>query len=538
MMRGMCRAVRRSGARLFGIALLIAFALGVSRYALAQSGPTQQRFCEALPADDGGVARLSLAYPPAGTTSVNTTASTVAPRRTLKSTGDYAVGVGLLRFDTGALPDDAIITAARLELYVVDKNNANNRSLVGEFHPSSAWPIAAGSYTDVAPTQNLAFGVAVPSLPLGQVVPITLDAALADQQVSRTTTTGLRLHISGGQPSGINSVEFVTQDDPTRPEPCLVLDYVRPTPTATLTATPTATATATASATASATDTVSASATATATETATPTLSVAPSAPPTSGATDTPTATPTSEPSATATVTPSSEPSATATTTSTVTPTATPTSAASLPPTPTPTPTSIPVPTQQRFCEALSADDGGVARLSLAYPPAGTTSVNTTASTVAPRRTLKSTGDYSVGVGLLRFDTGALPDDAIITAARLELYVVDKNNANNRSLVGEFHPSSAWPIAAGSYTDVVPDAEPGVWGGGSQPAARAGGADLHGCGAGRPAGVAHGDHRAAAAHLRRPAQWHQLGRIRHSGRSHPARAVPGARLRPPDAHGH
>ena len=128
--------------------------------------------------------------------------------------------------------------------------------MVGEFHPSSAWPIAAGSYTDVAPTQNLAFGVAVPSLPLGQVVPITLDAALADQQVSRTTTTGLRLHISGGQPSGINSVELVGQDDPSRPEPCLVLDYVAGTPgpsltpTATPTPTPTRTATATGTATA------------------------------------------------------------------------------------------------------------------------------------------------------------------------------------------------------------------------------------------------------------------------------------------------
>ena len=61
-------------------------------------------------------------------------------------------------------------------------------------------------------------------------------------------------------------------------------------------------------------------------------------------------------------------------------------------------------------------------------------------------------GNYSVLAALLRFDTSSLPDGATITAATLKLHVTAKTDADNRSLVGEWYPSSNWPIDAADYT--------------------------------------------------------------------------------------
>jgi hypothetical protein len=46
--------------------------------------------------------------------------------------------------------------------------------------------------------------------------------------VSKTSYTGLRLHVDGGQPSGSNSVVYATWDHATLPEPQLVVTYTTP----------------------------------------------------------------------------------------------------------------------------------------------------------------------------------------------------------------------------------------------------------------------------------------------------------------------
>ena len=48
-------------------------------------------------------------------------------------------------------------------------------------------------------------------------------------------------------------------------------------------------------------------------------------------------------------------------------------------------------------------------------------------------------GGYEVRVGLLRFDTSALPDNATVTGATLKLYVTSAASADGRSLVGEWY---------------------------------------------------------------------------------------------------
>ena len=190
--------------------------------------PAQQRFCLTNSADDGLVSRTGSTYPPSGTTTVTTTGIRIDARRSRRTTGEFSVGVVLLRFDTSGLPDDAIITAARLEAHVVTPSDGDGRNLVGEFYAASNWPISAAAYTDVAPTTNKALEIAVGVLTPGQVVAIPLDPTLAGQEVLRTGATGLRLHISGGQPTGRNYVDIAAQENSTLPEACLVIDYVRP----------------------------------------------------------------------------------------------------------------------------------------------------------------------------------------------------------------------------------------------------------------------------------------------------------------------
>jgi hypothetical protein len=202
----------------------------------------QQQFCETLSGDDGRLNRTSFAYPPQGGTVVNTSDSSMDTRRSRRNAGDFSVGVVLMRFDTAALPDNAVITAAWLDVHVLDRRDSDGRNLVAEFVPATTWPLTAGAYTDLAPAQNQVFEVAVGALVPGQLTSIAVDTALADQQVSRTGATGLRLHISGDQPTGPNYVEVATYDHSTQPEPCLVVDYVYvvgpPTPTPTETPTP------------------------------------------------------------------------------------------------------------------------------------------------------------------------------------------------------------------------------------------------------------------------------------------------------------
>ena len=109
------------------------------------------------------------------------------------------------------------------------------------------------------------------------------------------------------------------------------------------------------------------------------------------------------------------------------------------------------------FDITTGADDGEVKANNMGtgapYPPATTPTVNTTATTFAVQ---SDTGPvfsgYEVRVGLLRFDTSALPDGATVTGATLRLYVTGTDSDNGRSLVGEWYSAANWPIDSGDYS--------------------------------------------------------------------------------------
>ena len=176
--------------------------------------------------DDGDVAMFgpaSAGYPPTGGPSVNSTWTGFTIGRRL-AFGDFEVLVGLVRFDTSALPDDATVTSATLRVYVASQKDADDRTLVGEWVSPAQWPID---------TSDFVLNVGTSALPGADVGALTKDrthdlSLVGLANVSTTGYTALRLGISGGQPSGDNLLQLASLEHATRPEPQLVLTWTRP----------------------------------------------------------------------------------------------------------------------------------------------------------------------------------------------------------------------------------------------------------------------------------------------------------------------
>jgi thermitase len=188
---------------------------------LAPSGSQTVSFAIAAGGEDGGVSRTRApSYPPATPTVANTGGAVFTAGRRF-AYGGYDVFTGLLRFDTSAIPDGAMVTSATLRLYVTGKADADNRNLVGEWYSPSAWPIDAGDYA--LSSSESAFGG-------GDISRIGTNASndfpLAGLgSISRTGLTALRLHVDGGQPSGSNSVQIAGFENASAPEPRLIVTY-------------------------------------------------------------------------------------------------------------------------------------------------------------------------------------------------------------------------------------------------------------------------------------------------------------------------
>ena len=188
---------------------------------------TTVTFDIATGADDGEVKANNMGtgapYPPATTPTANTTATTFAVRRSGPVFSGYEVRVGLLRFDTSALPDGATVTGATLRLYVTGTDSDNGRSLVGEWYSAANWPIDSGDYTlNAAATAHA--GTPISSLTVNSQNNFTLQNLAS---ISTTGSTGLRLHVAGGAPNGENNVFFNSfeNNNNNRPKPQLTVTY-------------------------------------------------------------------------------------------------------------------------------------------------------------------------------------------------------------------------------------------------------------------------------------------------------------------------
>lgn len=159
-----------------------------------------------LSADDQYVYKTgSTVYPP-NTALQRQSAGNITVAKQQIATSNYQTYVGLVRFDTSALPDNAAVSAATLNLNVTFRaSSTDNRSLTGEWY---AWSgSAASDYTDTA--SSSAFSTTLAGLVVG-VNAIALSSP--DANVSRAGYTSLRLHVSGGQPTLVSNTNFINAE--------------------------------------------------------------------------------------------------------------------------------------------------------------------------------------------------------------------------------------------------------------------------------------------------------------------------------------
>jgi hypothetical protein len=142
----------------------------------------------------------STSYPvPATSLARNASTTTLTVERTLYS-GKYYVRGAELRFDTSGIPADAEIEGATLTLYPTGVSTANSRSLAVEWFKD--W---TGTSSDWTGTASASAG----SVPLAAITPdqpVSIPLRSAPVNVNRAGYTDFRLHVDGGQPSGLNKV--------------------------------------------------------------------------------------------------------------------------------------------------------------------------------------------------------------------------------------------------------------------------------------------------------------------------------------------
>lgn len=197
-------------------------------------GPDTRTFGGGDSGDDGTVEGWSSVYPPALANDSDTLEAFLAIRRTNHGSL-YEVRNGLIRWDTSTLPDTARVLSARLEVSpTLDDGyeaavgcplqNEDQRYLTADWY--SAWPIDGTDYSSSAQSSALAgvyLGAFDPDV--GQAVERVKVPLDNTDGVSTTGYSGLRFHISGGQPNGRNSVCFAAFDNATFPEPQLTVTY-------------------------------------------------------------------------------------------------------------------------------------------------------------------------------------------------------------------------------------------------------------------------------------------------------------------------
>jgi hypothetical protein len=101
----------------------------------------------------------------------------------------------------------------------MSKGDVDNRAMTGEWYTFDG-TLSSNEFTVTAVAD--AFSTDITGIATAQTVDFALTTPT---NVNRTGYTGLRLHVSGGQPTGFNYVEFATLEHATNPAPQLIVDY-------------------------------------------------------------------------------------------------------------------------------------------------------------------------------------------------------------------------------------------------------------------------------------------------------------------------
>lgn len=177
--------------------------------------PTQM-FNIASTLDDATIYVDDTVYPPTAAPSFFTSGTSMW--RTL-SGGIYEVAIALLRWDTSSLPNDSSITGASLTFYPASPTTTDARSLTADW---TAWSGVAGDWTATAGT-NAHAGTLISTFT--NDVQATISLINAATNISLTSYTYLRTHISGGAPTGTNGMYMYETNNASLTPPQLTVSY-------------------------------------------------------------------------------------------------------------------------------------------------------------------------------------------------------------------------------------------------------------------------------------------------------------------------
>jgi len=174
-------------------------------------------FSTLLGADDGNTLTNFAAYPPPCTSVVPAGSRIDVVKE--KSGANTSERVGLMRWDTSSLPDDAVITLATFEFNALSVTaDDDGRTLDAEWFNAESWPIACSMHETTIGTT--AFSTDLTSVTSG-VTGSNPTSVVVDGY------TSVRVGISGGEPAGGNAVGWDSfETGSTAPQ--LIVTYTTP----------------------------------------------------------------------------------------------------------------------------------------------------------------------------------------------------------------------------------------------------------------------------------------------------------------------
>ena len=187
---------------------------------------TVSNFPIAAVGNDGGTisATPQAVYANAAFDSASVTNTNDAALRTL-SGGDFYIRYAHFRWDTSSIPDADTVSAATLRMYLDTKQDTDNRNLQGDWHDFDVPTVGLGSedWVHDAPTAN-AFAEDITGLTDGANNTITLSNVAAN--ISKTGFTGIRVGVSGGEPTGTNRFDIAMLEHATSDEAMLSVTHL------------------------------------------------------------------------------------------------------------------------------------------------------------------------------------------------------------------------------------------------------------------------------------------------------------------------
>ena len=181
-----------------------------------------EQFTVETDADDGSGYYAHSAWPPNSGGAFTARDSTVVRVQKSDDGGGGTYGeVGLLRFDTSTLPDEAVVTGAELVLYIADMIDNDGYSLVGDYYDFGGEATVAGDWVETS-SSSVILATTLSDLSSGAVhiIPFTdLDG------IDLEGVTGIRLTLSSGTPTAFNLIDIPAVEDTTLPEARLFITY-------------------------------------------------------------------------------------------------------------------------------------------------------------------------------------------------------------------------------------------------------------------------------------------------------------------------